>query len=84
MDKQEFSMKLDELKRLEENGQYRKAYKVLERLDIKKIKSTKDIFIVIDVLIENDRFDQALNTLIELSKVQAPSLKLYEQEEHRR
>lgn len=61
-------MKLDELKRLEENGQYRKAYKVLECLDIKKIKSTKDIFIVIDVLIENDRFDQALNTLIELSK----------------
>lgn len=61
-------MKLDELKRLEENGQYRKAYKVLECLDIKKIKSSKDLFIVIDVLIENDRFDQALNTLIELSK----------------
>lgn len=68
LDRQEFSMKLDELRRLEESGQYHKAYKVLKCIDRKKIKAVKDIFLVADVLIENNQFDQALETLIDLSK----------------
>lgn len=68
LDRQEFSMKLEELRRLEESGQYHKAYKVLKCIDRKKIKAVKDIFLVVDVLIENNQFDQGLETLIDLSK----------------
>lgn len=68
MDKYEFSMKLDELKRLVANGQFRKAGKVLETIEIKKIKTLKEQYVVVDILIENEKYDQAKEILIGISK----------------
>lgn len=61
-------MKIDELKRLAANGQYRKAGKVLDTVDMKKIKNVKELYIVVDILIENERYDEAKNILIGISK----------------
>lgn len=68
MDKYEFSMKLDELKRLAANGQFRKAGKVLETIDLKKIKNIKELYVAIDILIENEKYEQAKEQLISISK----------------
>lgn len=68
LDKYEFSMKLDELKRLAANGQFRKAGKVLETIEIKRIKTVKELYVIVDVLIENEKYDQAKDILIGISK----------------
>lgn len=68
MDKYEFSMKIDELKRLAANGQFRKAGKVLETIELKKIKNIKEMYVVIDILVENEKYDQAKELLVGISK----------------
>lgn len=68
LDKYEFSMKLDELKRLAANGQFRKAGKVLETIEVKKVKSVKELYVIVDILIENEKYEQAKDILIGISK----------------
>lgn len=68
MDKYEFAMKIDELKRLAANGQFRKAGKVLETIELKKIKNIKEMYVVIDILVENEKYDQAKELLVGISK----------------
>ncbi|WP_313130117.1 tetratricopeptide repeat protein [Anaerocolumna sp.] len=63
-------IKMQEIRRLVEEHQYIKAAHVVDTLELSKIKSLPDLSVIADVLIQNDRFDDALQVL---SKVYAKS-----------
>jgi len=63
-------IKMQEIRRLVEEHQYIKAAHVVDTLELSKIKSLTDLSVIADVLIQNDRFDDALQVL---SKVYAKS-----------
>jgi hypothetical protein len=66
----ENKIKMQEIRRLVEEHQYIKAVHMVETLELTKIKSLTDLSVIADVLIQNDRFDDALHVL---SKVYAKS-----------
>ncbi len=63
-------IKMQEIRRLVEEHQYIKAVHMVDTLELTKIKSLTDLSVIADVLIQNDRFDDALHVL---SKVYAKS-----------
>lgn len=70
MIKYENRIKMHEIRRLIEENQYIKAVHIVDTLELTKIKSFTDLSIIADVLIQNERFDDALHVL---SKVYAKS-----------
>lgn len=61
---------MQEIRRLVEEHQYIKAAHMVDTLELAKIKSLTDLSVIADVLIQNERFDDALHVL---SKVYAKS-----------
>lgn len=68
MQKYEVSMKLDEVRRLVKNNQYRKAKKVLEKFPIAKVKNIKDIYLLVDVYTHTENYTVAKELLIRIYK----------------
>jgi hypothetical protein len=63
MEKYENIIKIEEIRKLVEDNQYIKALKILETMDIHKIKSLTDLSILADVLTQNERYDVAMELL---------------------
>ncbi len=70
MIKYENRIKINEIRRLVEENQYIQAVNIVDTLELTKMKSLTDLSIIADVLIQNERFDDALYVL---SKVYAKS-----------
>ena len=70
MIKYENRIKMNEIRRLVEENQYIQAVNIVDTLELTKMKSLTDLSIIADVLIQNERFDDALYVL---SKVYAKS-----------
>lgn len=71
MERYENIVKIEEIRKLTEEGQYRKAVKILDTMDLHRIKSLTDLSILADVLTENERYEEAmdlLNKIYEKSK----------------
>lgn len=63
MEKYENIIKIEEIRKLVEDNQYIKALKILETMDVHKIKSLTDLSILADVLTQNERYDEAMELL---------------------
>ena len=66
MEKYENIMKIEEIRRLAEDNQYIKAIKILDTIDINKIKPLTDLSIVADVFTQNERYDDAMKVLTKI------------------
>lgn len=66
MDKYENIVKLEEIRKLVDDNQYIKAIKVLDSMDINRIKSLTDLSIIADVFIQNERYDDATKVLYKM------------------
>lgn len=63
MERYENIIKIEEIRRLSEDNQYVKAFKVLTTLDTNKIKSLTDLSIIADVYTQNEEYDDAMKIL---------------------
>lgn len=63
MIKYENRIKIHEIRRLIEENQYIQAAHIVDTLELSKIKSITDLSVIADVLIQNERFDDALQVL---------------------
>lgn len=63
MERYENIVKIEEIRKLTDDGQYQKAVKILDTMDLHRIKSLTDLSILADVLTENGRFDEAMELL---------------------
>lgn len=66
MEKYENIMKIEEIRRLAEDNQYIKAIKILDTMDVNKIKPLTDLSIVADVFTQNERYDDAMKVLTKI------------------
>lgn len=63
MERYDNIVKIEEIRKLTDDGQYQKAVKILDTMDLHRIKSLTDLSILADVLTENGRFDEAMELL---------------------
>lgn len=63
MERYENIVKIEEIRKLTDGGQYQKAVKILDTMEIHKIKSLTDLSVLADVLTENGRLDEAMGLL---------------------
>ncbi len=71
MERYDNIVKIEEIRKLTDEGQYQRAVRILDTMDLHRIKSLTDLSILADVLTENERFDEAmelLNRIYEKSK----------------
>lgn len=66
MERYDNIIKLEEIRRFVDNSQYKKAEKVLDTVDLHKIKSLTDLSIIADVYAQNERYDEAINILTKM------------------
>lgn len=63
MERYENIIKIEEIRKLVEANQYLKAYKILETMDVQKIKSLTDLSILADVFTQNEEYERAMELL---------------------
>lgn len=66
MDKYTIVLKIDEIRRLIDKKQYEKAIKILDTLDISKIRIITDLSVFADVFEHNKRYDKAIEILLRI------------------
>mgnify|MGYP003293200240 CR=1 FL=1 len=59
MDKYDMAMKMDELYHLCKQGKYKRAYVILQTIEIGKIKNQKDLYVIVTILCENEDYRKA-------------------------
>lgn len=63
MEKYKNIVKIEEVRRLAENKEYKKAALIIDDMNIKKIKAIIDLTTIADVLIQNHRYEEATEVL---------------------
>ncbi|SHO53031.1 P-loop NTPase family protein [Anaerocolumna xylanovorans] len=63
MERYDNIVKIEEIRKLTDEGQYQKAVKILDTMDLRRIKSLTDLSILADVLTETERYDEAMELL---------------------
>lgn len=63
MEKYENIIKIEEIRRLAENKEYNQAAKIVDTMDISKIRATTDLSSIADVLIKKERYEEAIEVL---------------------
>ncbi|BCK01832.1 tetratricopeptide repeat protein [Anaerocolumna chitinilytica] len=63
MERYDNIVKIEEIRKLTDEGQYQRAVRILDTMDLHRIKSLTDLSILADVLTENERFDEAMELL---------------------
>lgn len=66
MERYASSLKMKEIKRLSQDKQYLKAMKILETLNVDKIRSMSDLSVIAEVLIHNDEYEDAMEILLRI------------------
>ncbi len=66
MERYENIIKIEEIRRLIDENLYTKAAKILDTMDISRIKSITDLSIIADVLTQNDRYEDAVEILLKI------------------
>ncbi len=66
MERYDNIVKIEEIRRLVESGQYEIAMKVLDTMDIAKIKALTDLSIIADVYTQNERYEEAMEVLTKI------------------
>ncbi|BCJ96860.1 hypothetical protein acsn021_44290 [Anaerocolumna cellulosilytica] len=66
MERYENIVKIEEIRRLMEQNQYVKAAKVLDTMDISRIKTLTDLSIIADVYSQNERYGEAVEVLLKI------------------
>ena len=66
MERYDNIVKIEEIRRLVENNQYEKAMKVLDTMDIGKIKALTDLSVIGDVYTQNGRYEEAMEVLTKI------------------
>ena len=66
MERYENIVKIEEIRRLMEQNQYVKAAKVLDTMDISRIKTLTDLSIIADVYSQNERYGEAMEVLLKI------------------
>lgn len=56
----EMMLKTEELRKRVRRGDYETALKILDTLDLKKVKNTADLSLMADIYTQNGRYDEAL------------------------
>ncbi|MDF2609101.1 MAG: hypothetical protein K0R92_575 [Lachnospiraceae bacterium] len=60
MERYDNIVKLEEIRRFVDHSQYKKAEKILDTVDLHKIKSLTDLSIIADVYTQNERYEEAV------------------------
>ncbi|WP_455718931.1 hypothetical protein, partial [Anaerosporobacter sp.] len=63
MERYASSLKMKEIKRLAQDKQYLKSMKILETLNVDKIRSMSDLSVIAEILIHNDEYEDAMEIL---------------------
>lgn len=63
MEKYDNIVKMEEIRKCIDNGEYIKANKLADGLDLGRLKSLPDLSVVADVYTQNSRYDDAMNIL---------------------
>ena len=63
MSKNRTSVDVDEIKRYLKNHQYKRALKMVESVDLRKVRSAKELYTIVDVYMENKMYEQARRVL---------------------
>ena len=63
MEKYENIIKIEEVRRLVESKDYKKAASIIDSMNIKKIKTFIDLITIAEVLIQNQRYEEAMEVL---------------------
>ncbi|WP_167957154.1 ATP-binding protein [Anaerosporobacter faecicola] len=66
MERYASSLKMKEIKRLAGEKQYLKAMKILETLNVDKIRSMSDLSVIAEVLISNEDYEDAMEILLRI------------------
>lgn len=66
MERYENIIKIEEIRRLIDENLYTKAAKILDTMDVSRIKSLTDLSIIADVLTQNDRYEDAMEILLKI------------------
>ena len=66
MDKYSVTLRTDEIRRLAESKQYKKALNIIDSLDINKIKVVTDLSIFAEVFEQNNKYDDAKDLLLRI------------------
>ena len=68
MERYETLIKIEEIRRLTEDNQYVKALKVINTIDVNKIKSLTDLSVIADIYAKNEEYDNAMEVLLRVYK----------------
>lgn len=68
MERYETLIKIEEIRRLTEDNQYMKALKVINTIDVNKIKSLTDLSVIADIYAKNEEYDNAMEVLLRVYK----------------
>ncbi|HEX3022503.1 MAG TPA: tetratricopeptide repeat protein, partial [Lachnospiraceae bacterium] len=60
------NLKFEEIKRLAQAKQYMKAMKILDTLNVDKIRKMADLMLIAEILINNERYDEAMEILLRI------------------
>jgi hypothetical protein len=66
MERYENIVKIEEMRKLTDNNQYLKAIKILDTMDINKIKALTDLSIIAEIYMRNERYDEAMAVLTKI------------------
>lgn len=66
MERYENIVKIEEIRRLTDNNQYEKALKILNTMDVGKVKPLTDLSVIADVYMQNERYDEAMEILTKI------------------
>lgn len=66
MERYASSLKMKEIKRLAQEKQYLKAMKILESMNVDKIRSMSDLSVIAEILIHNDEYEDAMEILLRI------------------
>ncbi|WFR57406.1 hypothetical protein QA584_28005 [Anaerocolumna sp. AGMB13025] len=66
MERYENIVKIEEMRKLTDNNQYLKAIKILDTMDVGKIKALTDLSIIAEVYMQNERYDEAMAVLTKI------------------
>lgn len=66
MERYENIIKIEEIRRLIDENLYTKAAKILDTMDISRIKALTDLSILADVLTQNERYEEAMEILLKI------------------
>lgn len=66
MERYASSLKMKEVKRLAQDKQYLKAMKILESMNVDKIRNMSDLSVIAEVLIRNDEYEDAMEILLRI------------------